>query len=70
MQDLGTRILRSIELKDHPLWIWNTRIRSRVEFPDIIVREPKVNRTDVVLELICFPGSDDYAANSRTTEHP
>ena len=31
MQDLGTRILRGVELKDHPLWIWNTRIRRRVE---------------------------------------
>ena len=36
-QDPGTRVLCGIELKNHPSWIWNTRIRRRVELPDIIV---------------------------------
>ena len=37
MQDPGTRILRGVELKDHPFWIWNPRIRRRIELPDVIV---------------------------------
>src|SRR5258707_7947829 len=37
MQDPGTRILRGVELKNHPFWIGNSRIRRRIESPDVIV---------------------------------
>src|ERR1700680_2993925 len=70
MQDLGTRILRGVELKDHPLWIRNTRIRRRVQLPDIVVGQPKVYGTDVVFQLLCFPGSDDHAADGWPTQKP
>ena len=63
MQDPGTRILRGVELKDHPLWIRNARIRGGVQLSDIVVRKPEVHGTDVVFELLCFPGSDDHAAD-------
>jgi hypothetical protein len=52
-------------LKDHPPWIRNTRIRRRVELPDIIVRQPEVNGRDVVFELLSFSGcDDDHAADT------
>src|SRR4029077_7610697 len=60
MQDPGTRILRGVELKDHPLWIW----------PDVIVQQPKSYGTDVVFELLGFPGSDNDAAHRWPTKHP
>src|SRR5712691_6842042 len=59
MQNLRTRILRGVELKDHPPWIRNARIRGRVELPDIVVRQPKVHGADVVFELLGFAGGDD-----------
>src|SRR5881409_127285 len=52
MQNLRTRVLRGVELKHHPFWIGNTRIRRRVELTDVSVREPNVDRADVVLELL------------------
>src|SRR5215210_7987989 len=70
MQNLRTRVLRGIELKDHPLWIRNSRIRGRIELPDVIAREREVDGADVVLELLEFPGSDDHAADSGPTEYP
>src|ERR1700730_1857105 len=70
MQDLGTRILRGVELKNHPFWIWNPRIRRCVELPDVVVRQPKVYGADVVFELLGFPGGDDDAAHRWPTEHP
>jgi hypothetical protein len=42
MQDPGTRILRGVELKDHPLWIRNPRIRRIIELPNVIVGKLKV----------------------------
>ena len=69
MQDARTRILRGIELKDHPLWIGNAGIRRRVELPDVIVGQPKVDRTDVVGELLRFAGREDHAAH-RPAEQP
>src|SRR5713226_2074149 len=70
MQDLGTRILRGVELKDHPFWIWSPQIRRRVELPDVVIRQPKVFGEDVVFELLGFPGSDDDAAHRWPTKHP
>src|SRR5882672_10876074 len=31
IQDLRTRVFRGVELQDHPLRIWNARIRRRVK---------------------------------------
>src|ERR1700680_4442996 len=70
MQDLGTRILRGVELKNHPFWIRNPRVRRRVELPDVVVRQTKVCGADVVFELFGFPGSDNDAAHRWPTEHP
>jgi hypothetical protein len=35
VQDLRARILGGVELKNHPLWIRNPRIRRRVQQPGI-----------------------------------
>ena len=70
MQDPGPWVLRSVELKDHPFGIWNPWIRCRIELPDIIVRHPKIDGTEVVFELLDVPGRDDDAAHRRPTEHP
>src|SRR4029077_16227478 len=68
--NLRTRVLRGVELKHHPLWIGNTRIRGRVELPDVIVRGPKGDGADVVLEWLGRRGSDDHAAHGGPTEYP
>jgi hypothetical protein len=52
IQDLRTRIFRGIELKDHPLRIWNARIRNCVQKLDFFVRESQIYRTDVILQLL------------------
>src|SRR5207249_5844397 len=70
MQDPGARILRRVELKDHPLRIGNAGIRRRVELPNVLVRQSKVHGTDVVDELLRLPGRNDHAADRRPTEQP
>ena len=70
IQDLRTRIFRSVELKYHPLRIRNARIRRRVEEPHVIARELKVYGMDVVLQLLGLAGSDDHAADRRPSQHP
>src|ERR1700720_801074 len=65
IQSLRTRVFRGVELKDHPLRIRNARIGRRVQKPDFFVRESQVYRTDVIFQLLGFPGSDDHAADSR-----
>src|ERR1700694_2948124 len=70
IQGLRTRVFRGVELKNHPLRIWNARIRRRVQKPDFFVREPKVYGTDVILQLLSLPGSDDHTADGRPSQHP
>src|SRR5208282_5067055 len=70
IQGLRTRVFRGIELEHHPLRIRNARIRRCVQKPDILVREPKVYGTDVIVQLLSLPGGDDHAADGRPTQHP
>src|ERR1019366_1674014 len=70
MQGLRTRVFRGVELKDHPLWIRNARVRGSVQEPDVVVRKLKVHGTNVVFQLLDFAGSDDHAADRRPSEHP
>src|SRR5882762_6485593 len=70
IQNLRTRVFRGVELKDHPLGIWNPRIRCRVQESDFIFQEPKVYRTDVIFQLLGLPASDDHTADGRPSQHP
>src|SRR5580704_19162849 len=70
IQDLRTRVFRSVKLKDHPLRIRNAGIRCRVQESDFVVRKPKIYSTDVIFKLLHLPGRDDYAAHSRASQDP
>jgi len=60
IQNLRARVFRGVELKDHPLRIRNARIRRRVQELDVVVREPKVYGSDVILQLLGLAGSDGH----------
>src|SRR6267143_1016839 len=70
IQNLRTRVFRGVELKDHPLGIWNARIRCRVQETDFVVQEPKVYCTDVIFQLLGLSSSDDHTADGRPSQHP
>src|SRR5207245_2416802 len=70
IQDLRTRVFRGVELEDHPLRIWNARIRCRVQESEFVGQEPEVYRTDVIFQLLGLPGSYDHAADRRSSQHP
>src|SRR5580704_4305927 len=70
MEGLRTRVLRGVELKNHPLRVRNARIGRRVQKPHIFVRKLKLNRADVIFQLLRLSRSDDHAADRRPLQHP
>src|SRR4029077_18114690 len=65
IQRLRPRIFRGVELQHHPLRIRNTRMRGRVQEPDVFIREPEVYGTDVIFQLLSLPGRDDPPDDGR-----
>jgi len=63
MQDLRTRVFRSVELKDHPLRIRNAPDRTPRQGVGVVLRELKVYGANIIFPVArgCA-GSDDHAA--------
>src|SRR5207245_6861207 len=53
-----------------PLRIRNAWIRRCVQELDFVVRESKVDSTNVILQLLDLPAGDDHTADGWPSQHP